>query len=254
MSPARYVAALALAAGAIVTGCNQEAASVRVIGASPNAPPLDVTLTADDGHQTFVFPSVSYTTTTLYQPVSDDGNYHAAVHLANDPTGTVLGVSPGFHLDLGTNYTLVIAGVADSTNAAVSLRVLVEQEQFVVQGQTNVVVVNAVVDAPTVFVTVPDTQFTNMAVLRFGATTPFGLPVPSSRALEFAVTSNDAAVPIAARFTTTPLPQGADVFMVLGGSSALPPGEPGSLALLQIGPSGTIATVAPNPRIAEAAR
>ncbi|MGQ9683640.1 MAG: DUF4397 domain-containing protein [Anaerolineae bacterium] len=136
------VAALILAVCAVQNLAQGGQARLRVVQASPDAPPLDV---AVDGNTTF--PDLAYKDITDYTSVEAGSRTVTFVPTGGDQAPLI---EIGVDLQADTDYTIVAVGTADSIEAVV----LVDDNTPPAPGQARVRFMHASPDAPAVNVRV----------------------------------------------------------------------------------------------------
>ncbi len=226
------------------SGCDNSAATLRVVHASIDASALDVYARNTGTNTATLFSNVAYAATTPYQKISREGDYVFELRPAGAPAASApLTTSSVFHVSTGENATAVIAGLAGTGDSNVGLQVLVEEERFDLPAPTDnawVRVVNAVPDVESVefIATSSDgTSTTTGSLDRFGAASilePVGQPL------------GIGAAPVGTSFTVT-LTSKRAVFLIATGLSTAAPGEDQAFELLQVGIDGSTAIVQQDP-------
>jgi hypothetical protein len=235
----------------VVTGCNRTA-EVRFVQASPDALSVDITLRAvDNGTVAAAAGAVTYTTTTPFFPVNDDGQFVIELRPAGQTAAPAMLVTPSFKLNHDETLTAIIAGLAGSTDPSVSLRVLLQEEDFgnSVSGSSRVVFVNTSVDSPTVQFTSSTLAASTGGIPLFSATSATGAFLPANQPLQVTAASPASATPVQTTFTTVPLLDESHTFFIAVGLTAALPRQNTAFDLLEVGPAGTIAVVQQNPTV-----
>lgn len=222
-------------------------AELRVIHASPDAPPVDVYA---EGVATPLLQNVTYGDATAYLDL-DAGTYNIQLRAA----GASASSPPAFETgDLtipdGARITALAAGLLTSSDPADRFRVLPLAENFTDPGTGNAAVriVHASADAPAVALdvvgigNVPDVA--NFA--RFADTGDAGVALPANTALQVAVWTADLSTRLTT-FTTPALPEGAELFVIATGLVSELPREEDGFTLLAVAPTGDIGFVRQNP-------
>lgn len=241
---------------AMVPACDDDdglddLAALRVVHASPDAPPIDVFVALESTNDPFVEPtSGALITGLVYGQASPyigvvPGEYTLVV-LASG-TATVL-----YQNDLRTDsddpITAIATGYVGSTASADSFRVITFEESFAGTSpdEARVRVVHASPDVSTIAVDVGDDATIDITTLeRFADSGEDGLAVPTSVPLQLAIEDGGARV---TAFTTPPLP-GEDLFIIAIGNAVDLPRTVTGLSLLVVGPDGVIATIQQNPTV-----
>ncbi len=221
-------------------------ARVRLIHASPDAPPVDV---YSDTQRTPLLTDVEYGETTPFLNVPI-----GALHLSVRPTGSSATAAPLFtldstHLESDDVVTAVAVGRVDTDDGAQRFRVLLLRETFgaAEPGSARVRIIHGGSDAPMVALDLGDDGTVDVQRLaRFGATDPRGLRVPAGRPLQLGVLTGEPRRKVTA-FTVPALPEGAQVFLVATGLLSAPSREDAGFALLAANPDTTIGFVRQNP-------
>jgi hypothetical protein len=250
---------LALLATFALAGCSDDddpvspgdggKTALRVVHASPDAPPVDVYAAPADGGKASVllFEDLAYGDASTYADV-DPGDYTVELRAAGaDPADP-----PAFATDVtitgGLKITAVAAGLLASGDEADSLRVLPLVENFSAPGAGNAAVriVHASADAPAVAVDVGNDgnpELTNFD--RFAATDAAGLPLPAGQALNIGIWAGDPLERVAV-FTTPALPEGGEVFVIATGLVGTARAASTPFTLLAVTPDGALPFIAQN--------
>jgi hypothetical protein len=106
-------------------------------------------------------------------------------------------------------------------------------------------IIHAGADAPTVSLDVGDDGSAEVTgFVRFGETGEAGVALPSDTQLQIAVLVGSSRV---TAFTTPPLPDGAELFVIATGLLSKLPRETDGFSLLAVGPTGSIGFIKQNP-------
>lgn len=222
-----------------------DAAMLRVVHASPDAPLVDIYV---DGGDTPVITALGYGAASDYLEV-DPGTYSVEIrgHGA-DPTSTPAFTVDALDLAAGARVTAVAAGLLGSSDPEASFRVLPYVEDFADPGTGNAAVriVHAAPDAPTVALDVGNDgapEVTDFA--RFAETGAAGVALPAGTAVRIGVWAG-SPLARAAVFTTPALPEGGELFVVATGLLAADPQSNG-FSLLAVAPDGAIGFIRQDP-------
>ncbi len=214
-------------AGATTTG----SAQIRVIHAAPEAPAVDVYLA---GGVDPLISSLNYGEATAYLTVGA-GDYVFDIRAAGSPASSVPVYTTGtLSLADGDVVSAIAVGRISSTNPADRFRVLALADEFATPGVGSAIVriVHAGSDAPAVDIDVNDDGSTEIIGLaRFADTGASGIQVPANTALQIGIRANGNRV---TAFTTPPLPDGAQLFVIATGLLSEHPRTNNSFSLLAV--------------------
>lgn len=221
-------------------------AMIRVVHGSPDAPAVDVyaegvanpqltELAFGDTSDYLVIPPGTYNFQLRAAPSSDD-----------DPIAYATGP---IEIAEGDKLTTVAAGLIGSTADSDKFRVLAFNESFGPAGTGNAIVrvVHAGPDAPSVGIDLHDDDPTSPEITgldRFTASDAAGVPLTAGEALQIGVAAGGERV---TAFTTPPLPDGAQLFVIATGLTGRLAREADGFSLLAVGPEGTVGFIRQNP-------
>ncbi|MBU1701992.1 MAG: DUF4397 domain-containing protein [Candidatus Eisenbacteria bacterium] len=219
---------------------------IRVVHASPDAPPVDVYAA---GESVPLFRNVEYGETTTYLSLSA-GTYTIDLRPAGAPESSNPVYSTGpLTIPEETTITAIAAGLITSSAQDETFRVLPLVEGFdtAAGGSANVRIVHASPTAPAVAIDVGNDGTPEINNLdRFADTGAEGVALPSGTALQVGIWAGSPLSRVTA-FTTPELPDGADLFVIATGLLDRLPRETNGFALLAVGPSGTVGFIRQNP-------
>jgi hypothetical protein len=223
-------------------------AMIRVVHASPDAPPVDVYVM---GQTTPVIDALTYSSTSPYLEVPA-GSYTFEIRADGaDPSSAPAFTTPALTLTAGKMYTAIAAGFLGGTGDE-AFRVLALEEGFGTRtaSQARVRAVHACGNAPTVAIDVGDddpTMFEVPSLARYADTGPEGVVLPAGMPLQIGIYAAGATPAKVSAFSAAAPP--ADVFVIAAGDATQHPRLNTSFTLIAVGPSGTIAVLKQNPRI-----
>ena len=223
---------------------------VRVVHASPDAPPVDVYA---EGVATPLFSGLAYGETSDYIGVAA-GTYVLEVRPAGaDPSSTPAFETGPVDIPADVTITAIAAGLLSDLpvgDGAFRILPLVEEFQGPGAGNAAVRVVHGAGDAPTVALDLGDDgapEYTNLP--RFMDTGAAGLPLPGGQALQIAILNEEDSQNRVTAFTTPELPAGANLFVIATGRLAALPREDDGFSLLAVAATGSIGFIKQNPTV-----
>lgn len=221
-------------------------AEIRVVHASPDAPPVDVYVEGLPGP---VF-TLAYTQTSD-SAILPAGAYNFQVYAQGADPSVDLPVFETGNLPLGAGdvITAVAAGSLDAgLGGPEGFRVLPFFEGFNAPGTSALArIVHASPDAPTVAIDLGDDGSAEYFGLeRFTDTGASGIALPVGQALQVGILQDSPQERVTA-FTTPALSAGDELFVIATGFLAQPIDEDDAFGLLVVGPEGTIGLLAQNP-------
>lgn len=221
-------------------------AEIRVVHASPDAPPVDVYVA---GSMDPVIAGLAYGETSSFLSVPA-GDYVFEIRAAGaDPGSPPVFTTDILMLQDGAEVTAIAAGLLNAQTPDEAFRVLAFAEDFQPggPGTAAVRVVHAGADAPTVGVDVGDDGSVELSGLaRFAATEAAGVPLPADEELQLGIVAGGGPV---TAFTTPPLPAGGELFVIATGLLEDLPRQQSGFSLLVVGPQGSIGFIRQNPRL-----
>lgn len=222
-----------------------DAASVRVVHASPDAPAVDVYVA---GQSAPVVKGAKFGDASPYLSVPA-GKYRFEIRPAGAPaTDPAVLTTPELDVPAKGKITAIAAGLLAGKTDEDKLRVLAFAEGFkTAADKATVRVVHASADAPTVGIDVgnDDPSKPEIASLaRFADTGADGVQLPAGKPLAIGVTAQRARV---TAFTTPELPAGSELFVIATGLVGKLPRESSGFQLLAVGPAGAIGFVKQDP-------
>ncbi|NNE10439.1 MAG: DUF4397 domain-containing protein [Gemmatimonadetes bacterium] len=231
------------------TGVNNtgDEATMRVVHASPDAPPVDVYA---EGVSTPLVTNLAYGETSAYLGL-DAGTYNIEVRAAGAaPESTPVLETGDLVVPAGARITAVAAGLLSGLdkNAEDALRVLVYAEDFTDPGVGNsaVRIVHAGSDAPSVAIDVGNDGAPELTdVARFAESGAAGVALPSDQALQVAIWAGSPLERVTVFTTPSAIP--GELFLIATGLLSEYPREEDGFSLLAVGPNGTIGFVKQNP-------
>ncbi len=222
-------------------------AMMRVVHASPDAPPVDVYA---EGVSDPLISNLAYGETSAYLGL-DAGTYNIEVRAAGAASGSAPVIETGdLVVPAGARITAVAAGLLSglSKDDGDALRVLVYAEDFTDPGAGNsaVRIVHAGSDAPPVAIDVNNDGTPElMDVARFAESGAAGVALPSDQALQVAIWAGSPRERVTVFTTPAAIP--GELFLIATGLLGEYPREDDGFALLAVGPNGTIGFVKQNP-------
>ena len=247
-SDAQPSEAEAVSVGADALSFRLPLALVRVVHASPDAPPVDVYVR---GLPFPVIRALSYGSTTHFLPFFR-GNYTVDLRATPSTVADPIAYSTGpLAIPSGARITAVAEGLLGSPDPASKFRVtpIVQGKQDPGAGNASVRILHAGADAPTVGIDVGDDDPASPEVpslARFTDTGSAGIPLPAGAPLQIGV---DAGGKRVTAFTTPPLTEGEDVLVIATGLLGKLPRERDGFDLLAVGRRGTIGFIRQNPQV-----
>lgn len=222
-----------------------ETASLRVVHASPDAPPVDIWA---EGVKEPLARNLKYAEASQYVSVPK-GSYNIQVRAAPSTESDAVVYSTGLlALAGGAKITAVAAGSLKSTNEADKFRVLPLTEGFApTGGKLRVRIVHAGADAPTVGIDVGNDNPSAPEVAslaRFADTGKEGVELTAGQALQIGVTAAGARV---TSFSSPGIPADTELLVVAVGLLSKHPRQADGFALLGIGSAGVIALIRQDP-------
>ena len=220
---------------------------LRVIHASPDAPPVDIYA---EGVAGALITNLAYGATSAYLDL-DAGTYNIQIRANGaDPASTPAFETGDIVVPDGAKITALAAGKLTSLADEDKFRVILLPENFTAPGAGNAAVriIHAGADAPTVALDVNNDGGTPEvpSLTRFGDTGVAGVALPSGTEIQIAVWTVNPLEKVTV-FTTPQLPEGAELFVVATGLlSELPRDEKG-FSLLAVAPTGSLPLVKQNP-------
>jgi hypothetical protein len=223
-----------------------EGAELRVIHASPDAPPVDIYA---EGVSGALISDLDYGETSDYLDL-DAGTYNIQIRAAGEPEGDPPAFETGpLTINEGDKITALAAGLLGSAAADDKFRVIPLAEAFEDPGAGNAAVriIHAGSDAPTVALDVGNDGAPEVTDFdRFDDTGVAGVALPSGTALQIAIWAGSPLARVTV-FTTPSLPEGGELFVVATGLLSKLPREEDGFALLAVAPSGSIGFIKQNP-------
>ena len=257
--------AMTCAAGAVLTGCDDDddgggittpsvgVSEVRVVHASPDAPPVDVYVA---GSSSPIVEDLAYGDASDYLPV-DEGTYQFQIRAA-DASATS---PPAFQtgdvvVPADARITAVAAGLLAELRSVDAIargdddqfRVLVLAEAFDAPGAGNAAVriLHASPDAPAVAIDVGNDGSSEIASLaRFADTGAAGVALPAGTMLDVGVRTTDTGA-LVTSFTTPPLGAEVEYFLIATGLLSAEASAVDGFSLLAVSPSGEIGFIPQN--------
>jgi uncharacterized protein DUF4397 len=221
-------------------------AMLRVVHASPDAPPVDVYA---EGVAEALITNLAYGETSAYLDL-DAGTYNVQLRAAGADAASAPAFETGpLAIADMAKITAVAAGLLSSTDDDDKFRVipLVENFEAPGAGMTAVRIVHASADAPSVSLDVGDDADPEInGFERFADTGAAGVALPANTELQIAVWAGNPLSRVTA-FTTPALPADADIFVIATGLLGSLPRENDGFNLLAVGPNGTIGFIPQNP-------
>lgn len=237
---ADYGAEIEPAAGGMPTGPTQ----VRVIHASPDAPPVDVYI---EGVADAVITDLAYGDATGYLPVGE-GSYNFQLRAAGaDPASPPVYSTGDLFIAEGDSISAVAAGLLGGTDPEDEFRVLALADGFdSTPGTYSARILHASADAPTVGIDVGNDGSDEVPALdRFVATGAGGFALPTGTDLQVGITAGGENV---TAFTLPGLTQGGYLVIATGLVGELPREDDG-FNLLVVTDSGSTRFVRQNPTV-----
>jgi hypothetical protein len=222
-----------------------DGAMVRVIHASPDAPPVDIYA---EGVAAPLVTNVAYGTTTAYLDIAP-GTYNIQLRAAgSDPTSNPAYETGDLVIPKDVEITAVALGLlAGSGDQA--FRVIPYVEGFTAPGAGNAAVriIHGSADAPTVALDVGNDGVPEVTDFdRFEDTGAAGVPLPANTELQIAIWAGNPLERVTV-FTTPQLPEGMELFVIATGLLSKLPREMDGFSLLAAGPGGSIGFIKQNP-------
>lgn len=221
-------------------------ARLRLIHASPDAPPVDVYA---NEQTTPLLADVEYGETTPYATVPS-GTYRFTVRTAGAPADSApLFTTEVLYLDPDDAMTAVAVGRLDLGDATERFHLIPLEETFgpADPGTARVRILHAGADAPMVALDVGDDGTVEVQRLaRFSATDPRGLSLPAGAPVQLGVRVGERRL---TAFTVPALPEGAQVFLVATGLLSESSRGDAGFALLAANRDATIGFVRQNPEV-----
>jgi hypothetical protein len=221
-----------------------DGSKIRVVHGSPDAPAVDVYA---EGVAQPLITNLAYGQTSGYLEL-EAGTYNIQLRAAGAPASSPPAFETGdVTVPDGVTITALAAGLLGSSAAGDQFRVLTYVENFSDPGANNAAlrIIHAGADAPTVSLDVGDDGSAEVTgFVRFGETGEAGVALPSDTQLQIAVLVGSSRV---TAFTTPPLPDGAELFVIATGLLSKLPRETDGFSLLAVGPTGSIGFIKQNP-------
>jgi hypothetical protein len=219
---------------------------LRVIHASPDAPPVDIYA---EGVAGALISNLAYGENSAYLPL-DAGTYNIQIRAAGSlPTSPPAFETGDLVIPDGVKISALAAGLLGSMNDENKFRVIPLVEDFTAPGAGNAAVriVHAGADAPTVALDVGNDATVDVPNFeRFGDTGVAGVALPSGTELQIAVWAGSPLERVTV-FTTPQLPEGAELFVVATGLLSELPRDDDGFSLLAVAPTGSIGFIKQNP-------
>jgi hypothetical protein len=213
-------------------------AMLRIVHASPDAPAVDIYV---KGSTTPAVESLGYGKSTDYVELPG-GTYSFEIRAAGAaPSSPAAFEVTDLSLAPDKRYTAIAAGSLGSTSADDKFRVLPLEEGFdaASPGKARVRIVHASFDAPTVDLDVgnDDPGAPELAGLaRFADSGSAGVELPAGTPLQVGI---DAGGAVVTAFTTPPLPDAAELFVIATGELSKSPRDDAGFSLLAVLPNGS---------------
>jgi hypothetical protein len=215
-----------------------EGSSLRVVHASPDAPPVDIYV---NDQTTPLIEDLDYGEASAYLTV-DPAAYTVQIRGA----GALPTTDPVFEIDLtvpdGVRITAVASGLLAGKDETTEFRVLPLVEDFAAPGGGNAAVriLHAGADAPTVALDVGNDGVPEVpALARFADTGASGVALPAGTALTIGVWAGEPLARVTV-FTTPALPEGGEVFVIATGLLGQPAGGDDGFRLLAVASGGSL--------------
>ncbi|MBU8895715.1 DUF4397 domain-containing protein [Corallococcus sp. M34] len=221
-------------------------AQIRVLHASPDAPPVDVYV---EGSTRPLAVRVAYGSTTTYATLPP-GDITVELRASGSAATTAPLLTTHVTLEQEARWTVVVAGLFAGHDPASVFRALSLREpprDAVAPDQAQVRLVNAGVDAPTLGFDVGDDGTVDTELLeRFASTGDATGDVPAGEPLQLGVVLGTNAEHVTS-FTLPPLVAGTQTLIVATGLMTEPARAGNGFSLLMAGRDGTLAILRQNP-------
>jgi len=224
-------------------GPDAGSAMLRAVHASPDAPTVDVYA---EGIAVPLISALAYGDASLYFPVPA-GTYNIQLreHPSTEADPVAFETGP---IDVAANQkiTAVASGFLASLDEADKFRILPLVEDFGAPQSALVRIVHAGPDAPSVDIDVGDDGVVDYPDLaRFADTGAAGIALPSGEALQVGI--RVAGGDRVTAFTTPPLPDGEEIFVIATGTLTSPARADDGFSLLAVASTGSLGFIKQNP-------